>query len=90
MKKMLLAFAAILVTGLFIVSCQKEKIYTSEQSTAEDIVSYNDLSEQIDADIDMQVEDNLTGAADDEARFAGVTTLDEHPWHHVDTRRRGS
>jgi len=33
----------------------------------------------------------LRTLADDEARFAGVTTLgvDEHLWHHVDTRRRG-
>ena len=33
----------------------------------------------------------LEEAADDEARFAGVTTLgvDEHLWHHVDTRKRG-
>ena len=33
----------------------------------------------------------LQGAADDEARFAGVRTLgvDEHLWHHVDTRTRG-
>ena len=33
----------------------------------------------------------LQAAADDESRFAGVTTLgvDEHLWHHVDTRKRG-
>jgi transposase len=33
----------------------------------------------------------LERAAADEARFAGVTTLgvDEHLWHHVDTRKRG-
>ncbi len=33
----------------------------------------------------------LARAAADEARFAGVTTLgvDEHLWHHVDTRKRG-
>ncbi len=33
----------------------------------------------------------LVALADDEARFAGVTSLgvDEHIWHHADTRRRG-
>ena len=33
----------------------------------------------------------LQAAADDETRFAGVTTLgvDEHLWHHVDPRKRG-
>ena len=33
----------------------------------------------------------LKGAADDEARFAGVTILgvDEHLWHHVEVRKRG-
>jgi transposase len=37
------------------------------------------------------VQQLLVEAADDEARFAGVTTLgvDEHLWHHVDTRKRG-
>lgn len=33
----------------------------------------------------------LTASATDESRFVGVTTLgvDEHVWHHVDTRVRG-
>ena len=33
----------------------------------------------------------LAARADDEGRFAGVTTLgvDEHVWHHVSTRHRG-
>ena len=33
----------------------------------------------------------LEAAADDETRFAGVTSLgvDEHLWHHVSTRKRG-
>ena len=33
----------------------------------------------------------LQAAADDESRFAGVTTLgvDEHLWHHVSPRKRG-
>ncbi len=37
------------------------------------------------------IEPILTRAAADESRFAGVTTLgvDEHLWHHVDTRKRG-
>ena len=38
------------------------------------------------------VESELVKLAADESRFANVTTLgvDEHVWHHVDPRRRGS
>ena len=37
------------------------------------------------------IEPRLRALVEDEARFAGVTSLgvDEHIWHHADTRRRG-
>ncbi|MBK8555416.1 MAG: hypothetical protein IPL65_06405 [Lewinellaceae bacterium] len=73
MKKTFFAFTTLLMLSLVWVACQKESLNTADQATAEDIVSYNDLSEQTDFDIDMLVDDNAVGAADDRGDCPSVT-----------------
>ncbi len=67
MKKNLVLFAALLLLGFTFQACQKDNDENtqSEQVTAEDIASHNDLTEQADAEIDEFVPDNFTGGVED-------------------------
>lgn len=66
MKKNLVLFAALLLLGLTFPACQKDNENTkSEQVTAEDITSHNDLTEQADAEIDESIPDNFAGGVED-------------------------
>jgi hypothetical protein len=60
MKKALFALTAFLFAGFLLQSCKKDNDTadtTSMQTTAEDLVSYNDLSEYTDYEIDALVDD---------------------------------
>ncbi len=74
MKKMFFLVPAILLFGLFIQSCKKDNDTRTivEQVVAEDIVAHNDLSEQIETDVDASI-DAFTGAAEDRGDCPTVT-----------------
>jgi hypothetical protein len=74
MKKMFFLVPAILLFGLFIQSCKKDSDTntTTEQAIAEDIVAHNDLSEQVETDVDGSI-DAFTGGADDRGDCPTVT-----------------
>ncbi|MBU6342221.1 MAG: hypothetical protein KGS48_12065 [Bacteroidetes bacterium] len=65
MKKLLIFLPVLLLAGLMFQSCKKDSdsSATADQLIAEDIVAHNDLSEQIDADVDASV-DAFMGADD--------------------------
>ena len=61
MQKTLFSIAALLFLGLMIQSCKKDKqISDAEKMTAEDLLAHNDLSEQLDYDASVVI-DNFTG-----------------------------
>lgn len=62
MKKALFALSAFLLAGLLIQSCKKDSessVSVADQTIAEDLVSYNDLAEFTDFEVDGQVQENL-------------------------------
>lgn len=64
MKKALFALTAFMFAGFLLQSCKKDNDTadtTQMQTTAEDLVSYNDLSEFTDYEIDMLVDDAFAG-----------------------------
>ena len=76
MKKAFFALSAILISGFLLQSCKKDNDTVSayDQTTAEDIASYNDLSEYTDYEIDGYVADEFTGeGADDRGGCPTVT-----------------
>lgn len=77
MKKAFFVLGTFLISGLLVQSCKKDNdnaISASDKTTAEDIVSYNDLSEYTDYEIDGMVGDEFTdGTADDRGACPSVT-----------------
>lgn len=67
MRKNLVLLAALLLLSLGFQACQKDEENTSlaDQVTAEDIASHNDLTEQVDAEMDEFVPDNFDGGVED-------------------------
>lgn len=82
MKKALFALTAFLFAGILLQSCKKDNDTadtTRMQTTAEDLVSYNDLSEFTDYEIDMLVDDAFTGGIEVSDRGACPTVTFAQP-----------
>lgn len=82
MKKALFALTAFLFAGFLLQSCKKDNDTadtTQLQTTAEDLVSYNDLSEFTDYEIDMLVDDAFTGGIEVSDRGACPTVTFAQP-----------
>ena len=82
MKKALFALTAFLFAGILLQSCKKDNDTadtTQLQTTAEDLVSCNDLSEFTDYEIDMLVDDAFTGGIEVSDRGACPTVTFAQP-----------
>lgn len=82
MKKALIALTAFLFAGILLQSCKKDNDTadtTSMQTTAEDLVSYNDLSEYTDYEIDVLVGDAFTSGSEVSDRGACPTVTFAQP-----------
>lgn len=82
MKKALFALTAFLFAGILMQSCKKDSDTadnTLMQTTAEDLVSYNDLSEFTDYEIDMLVDDAFAGEGEVSDRGACPTVTFAQP-----------
>lgn len=82
MKKALFALTTFLFAGILLQSCKKDNDTadtTQMQTTAEDLVSCNDLSEFTDYEIDMLVDDAFTGGIEVSDRGACPTVSFAQP-----------
>lgn len=87
MKKNFVLFAALLLLSLGFQACQKdnENTFFSEQTTAEDIASHNDLTEQADAEMDEFVPDNFTAGVEDRGCATVTFAQPKGTWPNIIT-----
>ena len=75
MRKVVFSLTALLLSGLLITACKKDntEISAADQTTAQDILAHNDLSEQLDAEADDVIDNFISNELDERGDCPSVS-----------------